>query len=203
MITEGNLPPQFHVVLDEAFRCTQQELTNHSRPKASQEMPVAKDAFNFYLSLHRCCIERCFALLIWRWGIFWRPIRQKFGSVKDIVACCSRLHNWCQEDVECKNILAASRPNAVFDAAVLESFQVHDEEDLQWRRTNDHVQPSQMLVQPGAPLLWIRGESSQGQRSDLDRSSKRAIFTQDMERRGVKRPTHSAEAQRKRRMDST
>jgi hypothetical protein len=86
---------------------------------------------------------------------------------------------------------------------VLESIQEHDEEDLVWRRTNERVQPSQIVHPPGAPLLYISGSaraSRQGQRCDLDKTSKRAVFTTDMERRGLKRPTHSAEAQRKRRM---
>ena len=202
-IEEGKLPPKFHVVLDEAFRCSQQELTNHSRPKSPQVLSDAKDAFNFYLSLHRCNIERCFGLFTWRWGIFWRPIRTSFGSIKDIVACCSRLHNWCQEEVECWKIFEASRPNAAFDAAVLESIQEHDDEDLVWRRTNERVQSSRIVQPPGAPLLFIPGSagaSRQGQRNDLDKTSKRAAFTAVMERRGLKRPTHSADAQRKRRM---
>jgi hypothetical protein len=42
------------------------------------------------LSLQRQVIERCFALLVWRWGIFWRPIKVSFGSIKDLVACCCR-----------------------------------------------------------------------------------------------------------------
>jgi hypothetical protein len=149
MIQGGNLPPQFHVVLDEAFRCTQQELTNHPRVKSPQVLSQSKDAFNFYLSLHRCSIERCFALLIWRWGIFWRPIRTAFAKIKDIVACCSRLHNWCQEEQECKAIYLASRPDAVFDAALLETIQEHYEEDLHWRRTNEGQQSSRLLHRPG------------------------------------------------------
>jgi hypothetical protein len=200
-ILEGNLPPQFHVVLDEAFRNTEQELTNHSRVKSPQVLSQAKDAFNFYLSLHRCSIERCFALFVWRWGIFWRPIRTKFAAIKDIVACCSRLHNWCQEDTERHAIFQASRPDAVFDATVLSTIQEHDEEDLHWNRVNERQQPSRILHQPGVgPYHWIPGESQAGRRSDLEKSGKRALFTQDMERRGIKRPAHSAEAQRKRRM---
>lgn len=100
-------------------------------------------------------------------------------------------------------IFEASRPNAAFDAAVLESIQEHDDEDLVWRRTNERVQSSRIVQPPGAPLLFIPGSagaSRQGQRNDLDKTSKRAAFTADMERRGLKRPTHSADAQRKRRM---
>ena len=88
-ISNGKLPAEFHVVLDEAFKCTNQELSAHPKPRTGR-VSVAQDAFNFHLSLQRQVIERCFALLVWRWGIFWRPIKVSFGSIKDLVACCCR-----------------------------------------------------------------------------------------------------------------
>ncbi len=89
-ISKGRLPQHFHVVLDEAFKCTKQELSAHSKPRSPNVLSQEQDAFNFHLSLQRQVIERCFALLTWRWGVFWRPIKVKFGSIKDIVACCCR-----------------------------------------------------------------------------------------------------------------
>lgn len=88
-IVKGKLPAEFHVVLDEAFKCTTQELSAHSKPRTGS-LSQSQDAFNFFLSLQRQVIERCFALLVWRWGVFWRPIKVKFGSIKDLVACCCR-----------------------------------------------------------------------------------------------------------------
>jgi hypothetical protein len=90
-IIEGKLPAEFHVVLDEAFKCTTQELSAHPKPRAPGKLTEAQDAFNYYLSLQRQVIERCFGLLVWRWGVFWRPISVGFGSIKDLVACCCRL----------------------------------------------------------------------------------------------------------------
>jgi hypothetical protein len=75
--------------MDEAFKCTNQELSAHPKPRTGR-VTEAQDAFNFHLSLQRQVIERCFALLVWRWGIFWRPIKVSFGSIKDLVACCCR-----------------------------------------------------------------------------------------------------------------
>ena len=103
------LPAEFHVVLDEAFKCwmwflllcfrvmklvyelagTTQELSPWPRPR-QHRLSVSQDAFNFHLSLQRQVIERCFAMLTWRWGVFWRPIKVAFGSIKDLVACCCR-----------------------------------------------------------------------------------------------------------------
>jgi hypothetical protein len=77
-------------VLDEAFKCTTQELSAHSKPRAPGRLSQSQDAFNYFLSLQRQVIERCFALLVWRWGVFWRPIKVAFGSIKDLVACCCR-----------------------------------------------------------------------------------------------------------------
>ncbi len=90
LISKNKLPAQFHVVLDEAFKCTAQELSAHPKPRAPARLSSEQDAFNFYLSLQRQVIERCFALLTWRWGVFWRPIGVKFGAIKDLVACCCR-----------------------------------------------------------------------------------------------------------------
>ena len=195
-IAKGQLHPQFHVVLDEAFRCTNQELSAHSRVKKPEVLSDAKDAFNYYLSLHRQVIERCFALFVWRWGIFWRPIRNRFGSVHEIVECCCRLHNWCQEEAEVANITKAFRSNQAFDAAILTQIQPHDPEDFNWRRVNENEQPSVIIHHPNDPLVWIPGENRRGERDS--RETKRAMFTRDMEQRELKRPKHSAEARKKR-----
>jgi hypothetical protein len=48
-IKTGQLPRRFHIVLDEAYRCTPQELC----PWSGRKLDMYKDAFNYYLSLHR------------------------------------------------------------------------------------------------------------------------------------------------------
>jgi hypothetical protein len=193
------LPAQFHVVLDEAFRCTHQELSPYPKPRTGK-LSESQDAFNYHLSLHRQVIERCFALLTWRWGVFWRPIKTKFGRIKDLVGCCCRLHNWCQEDSAYKQIMAAGRPDAAFDNALLESLQEHDQADIVWRRVNARQQPENVIFNPRSDrLLFIRGDMVAGFRSDRV-AGKRPAFTENMEERGVKRPKHSAEAARARRL---
>lgn len=61
-IKSGFLLPGFHVVLDDAYPCLNQELS----PWKGKGLTVEKDAFNYYLSLHRQCIERAFGLLVQR-----------------------------------------------------------------------------------------------------------------------------------------
>jgi hypothetical protein len=130
-------------------------------------------------------------------------------SVRNSFAChlhfvsvhisCFRLHNICQEDTEFKRILQASRQDAAFDAALLDSLQEHDPADLTWRRTNEAVQPSGLLFNPRNDLLlFLRGDMVAGFRNDLV-GGKRKHFTTNMETRGVKRPKHSADAARARR----
>ncbi len=105
----------------------------------------------------------------------------------------------CQEDTEFRRILDATRQDAAFDAALLDTLQEHDPADLTWRRTNEAVQPSGMLFNPRTdPLMFIRGDVTAGFRSDLV-GGKRKTFTASMETRDVKRPKHSADAARARR----
>jgi N-acetylneuraminic acid mutarotase len=109
------------------------------------------------------------------------------------------LHNWCQEDAEFRRILAATRGDAAFDAALLDTIQMHHPDDLIWRRINEQEQPSVAIFNPRTDrLLFIRGEVRPGFRNDLV-GGKRAVFTKDMKERGIKRPKHSVDAARARR----
>ncbi len=65
-IKAGKLPSKYHVVLDEAYPCTDQEMS----PWKGRNLSVEEDACNYYLSLNRQVIERAFGLLVQRWGIF-------------------------------------------------------------------------------------------------------------------------------------
>ena len=75
MIKNGLLDSMYHIVLDEAYICMEQELS----PWKGKHLPESKDSFNYYLSLHRQSIERAFGILVQRWGIFWRPLHVRFG----------------------------------------------------------------------------------------------------------------------------
>jgi hypothetical protein len=90
-IKSGKLHPDFNVVLDEAYPSTPQEMS----PWKGRHLSQIKDAFNYYLSLQRQCIERAFGILIQRWGIFWRPLRVKFLHRIMIILATCRLHNIC------------------------------------------------------------------------------------------------------------
>jgi hypothetical protein len=59
-IKVGKLPKQYHVVLDEAYPCSEQEMS----PWKGRNLSVEKDAFNYYLSLNHQVIERAFGILV-------------------------------------------------------------------------------------------------------------------------------------------
>ncbi len=98
-IKEGKLPPQYHVVLDEAYPCVGQEMS----PWKGRELSKAKDSFNYYLSLHRQCIERAFGILVQRWGIFWRPLRVTMEHRGLLIKVICKLHNICMDRFKARN----------------------------------------------------------------------------------------------------
>lgn len=93
IIADGLLPHWCNIVLDEAYSCTDQELS----PWKGRNLSMEQDNFNYFLSLNRQCIERAFGLLVQRWGIFWRAIRVAFDKIPLIITVCCKLHNLCVE----------------------------------------------------------------------------------------------------------
>ena len=92
-ISEGRLHSDFHIVLDEAYPCTEQEISPYKGRKLSPQC----DAFNFHLSLHRQPVERAFSLVQQRFGVLWREIRVRFDRIPLLIIVCCKLHNLCIE----------------------------------------------------------------------------------------------------------
>jgi hypothetical protein len=90
-IDKGNLPPEYFIIGDEAFNCSNQLLV----PYGGRSLGIWKDSFNFHLSVMRQCIERSFALLTQRWGVLWRPLRCDFCRWTLVLTACAKLHNFC------------------------------------------------------------------------------------------------------------
>jgi hypothetical protein len=87
------LPSWAHIVFDEAYPCSEQELS----PFRGNNLTEWEDSFNYHLSLHRQCVERAFGILVQRWGVFWRPLRVKFHRIPLLIKVCCKLHNLCIE----------------------------------------------------------------------------------------------------------
>ena len=64
-------------------------------PWSGHNLDEWKDAFNYHLSAMRQCIERAFALLTQKWGIFWRPLRCSHHRWPLVCTVAAKLHNYC------------------------------------------------------------------------------------------------------------
>lgn len=92
-IEEGKLPEKYFIIGDEAFACREQVLC----PYSGRGLGQSKDAFNFYLSHSRQCVERAFGMVIQRWGIFWKKFRFAFERWSQVIVLCMKLHNFCYD----------------------------------------------------------------------------------------------------------
>lgn len=96
----------------------------------------------------------------------------------------------------------AARHDDAFDAALLETLQQHDPADLIWTRVSEAQQPSNTIFNPRTDaLVFVRGNMTAGYRGDMV-GGKRKTFTENMEERSIKRPQHSREAARARRINN-
>jgi hypothetical protein len=56
------------------------------------------DNFNFFASQLRIRIEMAFGLMTRKWGILQRPLTSSLMSIKHIICCVARLHNFCIDE---------------------------------------------------------------------------------------------------------
>ena len=85
------LPPRRFVISDNAYVCSETLLTPFS---ANEKKDPAKDAFNFYLSQLRICIEQTFGLMSGKWRILRQPLQMKLKNAAKVFMCITRLHNF-------------------------------------------------------------------------------------------------------------
>lgn len=89
IFNEQRLPDWAHVVLDEAFGCTDQELVSWAQG-SKKALSTEKDAFNYFLSKQRQSVERVFGVMVNRFGILWRPMSFSFDRYKLILVVLCR-----------------------------------------------------------------------------------------------------------------
>ena len=197
-LASGEMPIWAHVVLDDAFGCTEQELVAWSAGK--KRISAEKDAFNYYLSAQRQSVERVFGVMYvrvivphdsicndsWiryqRWGILWRSMSFGFDRYKLILVALCRLHNFINMDLTIAKL--HGRVN------------ICHEDDTMWRRGLDRngdmpaVAEMVMVSDAAAP----NRRQGAGARSDLY-SDKRVVITRAMRDNKILRPVGSKEAQ--------
>jgi len=165
-IKEGKLPPQFHIVLDDAYVCTNQELT----PWKGRNLSSEKDVFNYYLSLQRLVVERVLGLLVQRWGIFWRALRVNMNKIPLVITVACKLHNICVDRLEL--LMLNHMLGEILE--IYRNIDVHGGDDQSMHYTD------------GTGLR--RGHRP---RSDLDQCPKREAIKTHLRRHGAIRPDDS------------
>jgi len=53
-----------------------------------------RDSYSCYQSSCPVHIEQVFCTLVWRWGVFWRPLRVPFFKRPSLVQACFKLHSF-------------------------------------------------------------------------------------------------------------
>lgn len=140
-------------------------------PWKGRNLPVHRDAFNYYLSLNRQVIERAFGLLVQRWGIFWRPLKVNMEHRGVAVRVACRLHNICISDAGCKRTHPISR--SCIPGFENETDFSHPEEITRGIQFTDGTR------------------TRRGYRSDLEVCSHRDLWTQTILEMGLTRPSFS------------
>lgn len=67
-----------------------------------------KDSFNFYQSSCRIHIEQAFGMLVWRWGVFWRPLRVPSFKAAESGSCVLQAPQPLPPRGKCVDCLAGS-----------------------------------------------------------------------------------------------
>lgn len=93
-IHSGKLLPEYFIIGDEAFSCTNQILT----PYPGRGIGIWRDSYNYWLSHSRQCIERAFGMLTMRFGIFWRKFTFSLERWSQVTITCMKLHNLCMDN---------------------------------------------------------------------------------------------------------
>jgi DDE superfamily endonuclease len=90
-----NLPAGYICIGDCAYQPTENLV-----PIFGGDLALKKDNdnFNFFASQLRIRIEMAFGLMTRKWGILQRPLSNGLPSIKHIICCIARLHNFCIDE---------------------------------------------------------------------------------------------------------
>jgi hypothetical protein len=90
-----SLPAGYVCIADCAYQPTESLVPIFGGDLALQR---DNDNFNFFASQLRIRIEMAFGLMTRKWGILQRPVTNSLLSIKHIVCCIARLHNFCIDE---------------------------------------------------------------------------------------------------------
>ena len=87
-----NLPPGYVCIADSAYQPTESLVSIFGGDLA---LVQNNDNFNYFASQLRIRIEMAFGLMTKKWGILQRPLSNLLPSMKHLICCIARLHNFC------------------------------------------------------------------------------------------------------------
>jgi DDE superfamily endonuclease len=151
------LPGRFICVCDCAYQATEKFVPTFGGDLALRR---ENDNFNFFLSQLRIRIEMAFGLMTKKWGILQRPLTNSLSSIKHIICCIARLHNYCIDErlgtttttttnyststtttttINYSDALPTSQLAEMSEAAQAEHRQILSEEYAAWSHARDEI----------------------------------------------------------------
>ena len=110
------------------------------------------DNANYFISQLRIRIEMAFGMMSMKWGILQRPLGMKLSSVKNLMCCIARLHNFCIDErlkkehghgntgaTQASSRLSTDQLAFMHAAAEAEYLETISDEFPQWSRERDHI----------------------------------------------------------------
>lgn len=89
------LPPGYITIGDAAYQPTESLVPIFGDALA---LPKDHDNFNFFASQLRIRVEMAFGIMTRKWGILQRPLSVSLPSIKHVICCIARLHNFCIDE---------------------------------------------------------------------------------------------------------
>ena len=100
-----SLPQGYVCIGDCAYQPTEKLVPIFGGNSALQK---DNDNFNFFASQLRIRVEMAFGLMTRKWGILQRPLSNSLPSMKHLICCIGRLHNFCiDERLKASNVAVA------------------------------------------------------------------------------------------------
>jgi hypothetical protein len=163
-----SIPGQFIHVCDCAYQATEKFVPTFGGDLALRR---DNDNFNFFLSQLRIRIEMAFGLMTRKWGILQRPLTNSLSSIKHIILCIARLHNFCIDErlgttttsttstttTTTINNYSDALPTSILaemsEAAQAEHHEILSEEYAGWSHARDEIVRAVKLLGLQRPVL--------------------------------------------------
>jgi DDE superfamily endonuclease len=139
------LPTGYVVIGDSAYQPTEKMV-----PIFGGDLALRKDNdnFNYFASQLRIRIEMAFGLMTKKWGILHCPLSNALPSIKHLICCIARLHNFCIDErlkntvlssMSINDSLSATQLSWMHAAAQAEHQAILSEEYPQWSLAREEL----------------------------------------------------------------